>query len=411
MNGDRRLRLPLLLATLLVLCTAVPAAAQSEGEGGGGGASIDIRAVSAIAPVRTDIGPRTMQVYRALIPDGYTVPIESRPSVGFWLSELSTVRSVEGRPMDDASHWIEGAVQLRVRHDATKTEGWYPIHYPVTAEFWFNAGRAVGLPKRRATGQIVRDGDGWTATATPRGTTGGPSMSLAWKPAAGQDESVLQRAFRVPTDPLLVLNSSLRGPNLEHVQYSLAPPSGPQSAIPGGAPPMTAGSKPDGGLVSLDIRPMLDALQEPDLPKIFPEGTDLSDLIEPRQTVPGTHAFFAVDLGSSNKTIGQGGYGDTKPKIDPPRREEPAADCAGRGVVTMRVRAVRGARVRRIRAFVDGRRAGVRRLARSRRVRVSLRRARGERHRVRVVVVQVRRSGAKTRSTTSRSYRRCATRR
>jgi len=407
-------RSPARICVAIVVCllwTAAPAAAQSEG--GGGGASVDIRAVSAIAPVREDIGPRTMQVYRALIPDGYTLPTESRPSVGLWLAELSTVRSVEGRPMDDASHWIEGAVQLRVRHEGTKAEGWYPIHYPVTAEFWFNAGRYVGLPKRRASGQLVREGDGWTATATPRGTTGGPSMSLAWKPAAGQPEGALARAFEVPTEPLLVLNSALRGPDLEHVEYSLGPPSGPQSMIPGGAPPMTSTSKPDGGLVAVDIRPMLDALQEPDLPKIFPEGTDLSDLMVTRQTVPGTHAFFAVDLGSSNKKIGKGGYSGERPRIDPPRREgsppRPRGRCASGRTVTMHFRAVRGARVRRIRAFVDGRRVRARRIGRSRKVRVRLGRSRAERRRVRVVVVQMRRSGERTRRTTVRTYRRCST--
>ena len=305
--------------------------------------------------------------------------------------------------MDDASHWIEGAVQIRVRHG--NTEGWYPIHYPVTAEFWFNAGRAVGLPKRHAGASILPQGTGWTATATPRGTSGGPSMSLAWQPAGGQAPAALQRAYRIPTDPLLVLNSPLRGPELSQTQYILNKPQPFQALVPGSPKPYSDGAPPDGGLVSLDIRPNLDALQEPDLPKIFPAGTDLSDMVVPKQTVPGTHAYFALTLGSQSKTLGQGGY-RTKRSVGPEPSARPA--CARRKTVTFRARVIPGVRIRRLRAYVNGRKAAVRllkgrRTKAGRRVRVSLRRSKARRLRVSVVVHQ--RRGFKTKTT--KRYRRC----
>jgi hypothetical protein len=132
---------------VFALLAPAPAVAQSEGP------NAEIRAVSAIAPLRTDSGDRARNVYRALIPEPLTMPAE--PAVGVWLADLA-YGAGRGRPADDASHWLEGAVQIRVRFG--ELEGWYPIHYPVTAEFWWSAGRSAGLPKRRATAAIVPDG-------------------------------------------------------------------------------------------------------------------------------------------------------------------------------------------------------------------------------------------------------------
>src|SRR3712207_7260502 len=71
---------------------------------------------------------------------------------------------------------------------------------------------------------LFRSGPGFTATATPDGTTGGPSMKLAWQPAAGQDEAALARAFGVSTDPLLVLNTDRKSTRLNssHANISYA---------------------------------------------------------------------------------------------------------------------------------------------------------------------------------------------
>lgn len=405
----RRARIVAIAVGLTALAGSGVGSAAAQGSDEPDGLAADVRAVAAVAPLRTDNGTRARQVYEALIPDGLSMP-RSAPAVGFWLSELSSVRSNGSRPTDDASHWLEGAVQIRVRHG--DVEGWYPIHYPVTAEFWFHAGRAVGLPKRRADAAIVADGGGWTASATPRGTTGGPSMTLAWKPAGGEHDAAAQRAYRIPTEPLLVLNSALRGPDLMHVQYVLNKPYPFQTVIPGGAPAYSDSATAQVGLVNLSVRPMLDALQEPDLPKIFPAGTDLGDVIVPQQTVPGSHAFYALTIGSESKTIGQGGYRSMRSiggDGDSGRRGRAA--CVRRRTVTLRVRTIPGARVRRVRAYVNGKRVRSRflgtkrvgRTQRARRVRVSLRRVKAQRVRVTVVVRQSR--GFRTKTT--RRYRRC----
>ncbi|HEX8105604.1 MAG TPA: acetoacetate decarboxylase family protein [Solirubrobacteraceae bacterium] len=375
------------LGAALALAVLAPAgAAAQEGEDSGG-AGVEIRSVSTIAPLRTDTGARAAEVYRALIPDGLQMP--AQPAVGVWLADLAFGAN-RGRPTDEASHWLEGAVQIRVRFG--DVEGWYPIHYPVTAEFWFNAGRYVGLPKRHAAAAIVPAGAGWSATATPRGTTGGPSFAMDWQPAAGQDPAALERAFRIPSEPLLVLNKPLQGPDLMRVQYSLGKPG---FVVPGGPPAFDPDDpQPEPGLVRLRVREDLDALQEPDLPKLFPAGASLADLIAPDQTLPGTHKFATVALGSTSETIGEGGYrppasGGPAPAPAPAPRagDPPRRSCRHSRRVTVRFRRFRGAKLRRVRVYVDGRRVKPRGV-RGRRVRVRVRGRRGRTHRVTVVAVQ-----------------------
>ena len=363
-----------------------PAGAQTES-----GVATDIRAVSAIAPLRTEDRQRALDVYSTLIPEGLSMPRD--PAVGVWLAELSAPRYMPGRPMDDAGHWIEGAIQVRARHGSE--EGWFPIHYPVTAEFWFEAGRYVGLPKRHASASITQSGRGWTAEATPRDTTK-PSMSLAWQPAGG-DAGAMQRAYHVPTDPLYTLNPALQGPDLMRVQYSLGPPAPFQTAIPGGAPAWSSTAKPDRGTVHLRLRGDIDAAQESDLPKIFPKGTSLADVIDVDQTVPGTHAFFAVTLGSESTSIGKGRYGPRK------LPSHSRTGCRKRRFVVVRVRGLRRSRVRSIRVRAGRRRVRAR-LRRHGRIRLDFRHFGRTNYRVRVVVVT--RSGK--RHVYKRKVRRCA---
>jgi hypothetical protein len=383
-----------LAALAAAVLLALPASASAQS-----GPGVEIRAVATIAPLRTDNGDRAREVYRALIPNGLEMPAE--PAVGVWLADLAFVAG-RGRPNDDASHWLEGAVQIRVRHK--DVEGWYPIHYPVTAEFWFNAGRYVGLPKRHATAAIVPDGEGWSATANPRDTTGDPSYRMDWQPAAGQPTT----AFSIPSDPLLVLNKPLEGPDLMRVQYSLDKPG---FVAPGGPPAFDPENpQPDAGLVRLRVRDDLDALQEADLRKVFPPGSSLGDLIVTDQTLPGTHKFASVGLGSTSEKIGEGGYGEPRevpreeerPRGEDPPRAPGRRTCRSRRVVTFRFRAVPGAKVRRVRVLVDGRAVKARTM-RGRRVRVSLRGLEGRSHRVTVVAAQARGITTKTK----RTFRTC----
>jgi hypothetical protein len=403
-----------LAAAALLAATAAPAPAQ---EGGDDGAAFEIRGLSAVAPLRTDDGGRALQLYRALIPDGLEPAPE--PAVGVWLSELAAYRN-GGRPQDDASHWMEGAIQLRVR-GPRGIEGWYPIHYPVNAEFWHGAGRFVGLPKLHARTTMTAAGQGWRAEARPcpssRGANtctpapGEPSMSLEWQPGAA-DAGAVARAFAVPTDPLLVLNRPLRGPELRRVQYRIGPPPPLPPQLPGAAPAFRKGQEADRGLVRLRLRDDVDLLQETDLPRLFPQGASLDDLIVLDQVVPGAHGFFAVGLTSEDETIGEGGYrerpGAPAPSPSsgggaPPPRAEPAPrSCVSRRVLTLRIRAYPRARLRAVRVYVDGRRVRAQRL-RGRRVRVSLAGRPAGRHRVTVVALQSR--GLRTKA--SRVFRTC----
>lgn len=361
-------------ATALLCAGALVApAAVAQVQEQSDGTAADIRSMGAIAPIKP--GPRARQVYESLIPNGLSMPAE--PRVGVWLAELSVPAFVPGRPLDPVSHWLEGAIQIRVKHGegAKAEEGWLNIHYPVTAEFWFQAGRAVGLPKRHATASITQSGAGWTATATPTGVAGGPSYVMEWQPQAGLDKAVIQSAFRIPLEPFFALNPPLEGPTLNRVHYKVGPPF-PWQASPTSPPPIGAGSEPEGGMVRLRLRPDLDAYNE-DLPKIM-GGATLDEMVEVDQTVPGAYAFYSVSLNSETTAVGEGGYGPRRPGGGD------SAACSRRKAV--RLRFPRGVRVRRVLARSGSRRLAVRRL-RGRRVRVGLGRLGAGRHRVRVTFV------------------------
>jgi hypothetical protein len=310
------------------------------------GLPVDIRTVSVVSGLRTDRGARPLTVYRRLLPRGLTVP--SRPAVGVWLSEISTGKDIDGRPQDDADHWIEGAIELRVAHRGE--EGWYQLHYPVTGEFWFEAGRAVGLPKRHASASIEAHGKGWLAQATPRGTSH-PSISMDWQPATVSDLAGVRRSFRAATDPFFALLAPLEGPDLERIQYLINPPYPGQTAVPGHPPaydPATA--KPDPGLVRLHLRPNLDAIQEPDLPRVFPVGTTLADLIATDQVVAGGHYYYALSLNSESSKIGSSSYPPGHRKRIPKR-----PPCAGNNV-SLKLPAKEGTKLRWLRVYANGRR-------------------------------------------------------
>ncbi len=400
------------LIAAVTLTALMPAMARAQ-EGDSGGAPFEIRGVSAIVPLRDDDPARALAVYRALVPRGLE-PAAS-PAVGVWLSELAVYRN-GGRPQDDATHWMEGAIQLRVR-TAEGLEGWYPVHYPVNAMFWHAAGRFVGLPKLHARTTMTSVGEGWRADARPCPTTRGahtclpvagpPSMSLEWQPSE-QDERAVARAFGVPTDPLLVLNKPLRGPELRRVQYRIGPPPSFPPQLPGGAPAFVSGQEADRGTVRVRLRDDIDLLQETDLPRVFPQGASLDDLIELDQSVPGAHGHFAVGLGSEDETIGTGGYGARAGEDEEGRRGSgdgrARSRCTSRRVVTMALRTGPRAVLRSVRAYVDGRRVPA--VRRGGRVRVSLVGRPAGRYRVTVVALGSHGRSAKTR----RTFRTCAPR-
>lgn len=357
-----------LLALFAALVCASGAGAQEEEPDG---LAVEIRAVAAIVPVKT--GARARQAYAKLIPRGLEWP--SRPEVALWLSELSVPRNVPGRPPDDASHWLEGAIDIRVRRG--KREGWYPVHYPVTAEFWWQAGRAVGLPKRRADASIVPAGNGWRATATPRGTAT-PSYVLDWKPNPGAPAAAVERAFRLPSAPMFPLNAPFEGPDLMRVQYHLRPPYPAQTALPGSAPPYSASARAQRGRVRVRMIADLDPVNE-DLPRIF-GSYKLGDFVDLDQTVPGSHAFYALTLGSESEAIGSGGYpGNAKPGggggpgSDPNGGKDPKGRyCKRKTKLVVRFDESQIGELQAAEAWANKRQLGVRELG-GNRVRVNLR--------------------------------------
>jgi hypothetical protein len=369
-------------AVVLVLAVALAAAAPVQAqEDEPDGLAVEIRAVAAHVPVKTDM--RAREAYAQLIPRGLEWP--SKPEIGLWLSELSVPKAAPGRPNDDAAQWLEGAIDIRVRHGGE--EGWYPVHYPVTAEFWWNAGRAVGLPKRRADAVIAQEGAGWTARVTPRGT-GVESYSLAWQPDPSADAGEVHRAFKLPTAPMFPLNAPFAGPDLMKVQYNLRAPYPFQTAAPGSAPAYSSKAKADPGRVRVRMFSDIDSVNE-DLPRIF-GGFKLGDLVELDQTVPGSHAFYALTLGSESETIGEGGYpgtakpgdgGSEKPKED---RRKPTK-CTRAKTLTVGFRAAQSGKLGKARAWANGRRVGERVVGHNR-VRVNLRRlGRPATYRIKVV--------------------------
>jgi Acetoacetate decarboxylase (ADC) len=291
-----------LAALIAVSLFGLPALARADSPNG---LPTDIRSLAAIAPVRTDDGALALDTYRSLLPKGLSLP--AQPAVGVWLADLSAGRSLPDRPYDPGSHWVEGAISLRVRHDGDGEEGWYPIHYPVTAEFWFQAGRAVGLPKRHADATMVADGTGWDAQATPTNLDGKASIVMDWQPADGGDPAQLRDIAGLPLQPMFPLNSPFAGPTIERVQYDVHVPYPFQGVDPLGAPPYPGRLEPAGGTVHLQLRTNLDEINE-DLPKL-PGGPNLGNVVAADQTVPGTYIFQAVTLGSSSSADGSGGYG------------------------------------------------------------------------------------------------------
>lgn len=355
----------MVLTVVAALAALVPPAAAQEAEPDG--LAVEIRAVSTVVPIKD--GDRPQRIYRALLPKG--IEPAPDPVVGIWLAELHVPKETPGRPQDEAAHWLEGAIELRVKHGDEL--GWFNIHYPVTSEFWFQAGRAVGLPKRHADATIVKSGEGWTAQATPRGLEGGPAFLMDWKPGPVTDQQALDLAFVAGTDPFFALNAPLEGPDLMRVDYKINPPYPFQTAAPGAAPaydPATA--KPDPGSVTVKMRGDLDDINE-DLPHILPLDANLGDLVELEQTAPGGHYFYSLTLGSESETIGQSSY--------PPRAKVGSGSCSRNVRFKLRLRTGEG--IKRVRASASGRRLRARRVGR-RTVRVSLTRLPAGKHRVKV---------------------------
>lgn len=348
---------------------AFPATARAQESDG---LAVEIRGVSTVAPLKP--GERPLRVYRALLPKG--IEPAADPIVGVWLAELHVPKETPGRPQDEAAHWLEGAIELRVRY-GEEEEGWYQIHYPVTAEFWFEAGRAVGLPKRHAEATITPDGAGWRAQSIATGVDGPPAFVMAWQPASEVDPAAVDLAFRAGTDPFFALNEPLKGPDLMRIDYKINPPYPFQTALPGAAPAYSAETaKPDPGWVDLQMRRDIDDINE-DLPDIFPLDAHLGDVVDLEQRVPGAHYFYSLSLNSESATVGESSY--------PPRSKvsrEPRRRCERR-IRKLRLPMRPGERVKRVRARAGNNRVPARRIGR-RRVRLNLRGLPNGRHRLRI---------------------------
>jgi hypothetical protein len=326
----------LAFATLLGASTAL--AQDGSAEGGGPSGPFDIRVIGAVAELNSHraqgaeerrartregcvrrgartgrcvrvIDAEAIEMYDSLLPE----PIEpaKHRRVGFWLAELAAGGYAHaGAPWTD-THWIEGAIELRVvftHADGRREQGWYPVHYPVSSEFWFQLGRAVGLPKLHSTVTSAESAGGWTMTATPPGADS-PSMTLPFRAADAEvDPELAELADGAALEPFFVLSPAFEGPTLNRVLYAVGPPPEPFGSLPGGPPKYDPAQPPQTGLVDLAIDPDIDAHRE-DLRRLLPEGETLATMIEPRQTVPGIYRFNRLGLGSETTEVGDGGYG------------------------------------------------------------------------------------------------------
>jgi hypothetical protein len=303
-------------------------AASASSSSGSGGAAADVRVIGAVSGLRNHVVKirhcrrvkrhhrhhrhctkrrkrvatrRAVALYKALLPNG--IAPARRLQVGIWLTEVSIPRA--GNPVWTDQHWIEGAVMLRVRFK--NQDGWYPIYYPVTSEFWFNAGRAVGLPKAHASAVSHAIPGGWSL-GTTSGQTGKPTITLDWRADSnlrltGASQNLMESTSR---GPFFVLNPAFQGPDIEDVRYLVTPPSTPVGA----APPYVPGSRPQLGRVHFKLLDNIDAEYGgiDGLPHIFPAHRSLSDLIALDQTLPATYRFNSIDLNSSSNKVGSGGY-------------------------------------------------------------------------------------------------------
>lgn len=251
---------------------------------------------------------KALHMYRSLIPTGLEMP--RLPMVGFWLTEVSAPYYVPGAPFTVANHWMEGAVEIRVIHrdqEGEVVKGWYPISYPVNSEFWFQAGRTVGLPKLHADTTSEPTETGWKMTAaTPGAAT--PRFSLDFSPpSVRMSPRRLRLADHTALDPFLVLSPPFEGPKLNSVHYKVEPSTPPHSAAPGGAPQYDPSAGPDIGTVKLSFDPDINAYGE-DLRPLLANGRTLATMVDPEQTLPGIHRFNRLLLNSVTTEIGEGGY-------------------------------------------------------------------------------------------------------
>jgi hypothetical protein len=304
------------LAGLLVAATPV-ALACSSAAAASSGAPADVRVIGAVSGLRTKVlhvrrcnddvcrrvrvrrtDARALKLYRALLPKG--IAPAPQPRVGVWLTEVSV--PYYGNPLWTDQHWIEGAVQLRVKFG--RQLGWYPIYYPVTSTFWFEAGRYVGLPKAHADAFSSATPGGWTLAARSQ-SSGRETIRLGWTRNTRLRMSKASQALAESDSrgPFFVLNPAFQGPDIERVRYVVAPPSTPF----GRAPAYRPGSTPELGYAQIQLTANTDG-EYTDLPDIFPRRRTLADLIPLRQRLPATYRFNAIDLNSESQKVGTGGY-------------------------------------------------------------------------------------------------------
>lgn len=361
---------------------------------------MESRTIGTLLELRTDNGPRALELYRSLVPHGYEMP--EHPQVGVYLVEPNVPNRVDGQPYNDYTRWIEGAVSLRVRRG--DRDGFLPLVMPVTSNFEYDLGRAAGLPKYHAEGEMGPSGTAGYRAQTRVG--GRPSVTLDWQPAAVQPSDDLKQMIR-QRFPLYALFPALKGPDLFQTKFTVTPRV-PQPQ-PAPVPPLISPTQPEAGLLHVVLDPDLDRL-DPTLPDLLTaRHATLTDLVAPDQTVPGMMWNVVQNLVLESKKIGTGGgYGD------PPRAAAPsstaaslglpsARTCASRRRFALHLRAQPGERIVAARVLRDGRRVRVGR-PRGGRVTVDLRGLPARRVRITVVAQTDRHRTV----TVRRSYRTCA---
>ncbi len=294
-------RLGVLAALAALLVAAAPAAAQEKVT-----VPMEPRTIAVVSEILP--GERALELYRSLIPSGYTMP--QRPQVAVYLGEPNVPVLVPGQPYNEFSRWVEGPISIKVR--LGDQEGYFPLAMPVSSQFEYDLGRAAGLPKILVQGEFTETANGFVTEARSGDRV---LMRLEWRRERSAMETPLELerviAFRYP---LLTLNPALVGPDLFSVKFTPNPPPDPTQAP---IPPVGNHPEPEIGIVrvKLDPNPLTADDTLPDL--LGQRGATLADLMPLDQELPGAYARGRILLDIETKKVGEGGgYGG--PGAPPP---------------------------------------------------------------------------------------------
>jgi hypothetical protein len=248
------------------------------------------RSLTVVLPVHDTAEARAL--YREVLRPPYAMPEKPLVAVQVLEAEFPT------RVADDlpTTRFMEGPISLRGRRPGGE-EGWFHISEPVLGDYTYSSGRDVGLPKEYAEDMYLRpEGATWHGRAV---VAGRPALDLRWSPAP-VDPGPLAHRWGRSRDPFFSVLPALAptGGAAYRTKFTAKPLvpvddvtfGSPLHGLPGVAP-VTRLPEPQPGMVEYHLAPDVDANDDDPrsdpLPQRFPDGTDLSDLVDTDGVAPG----------------------------------------------------------------------------------------------------------------------------